>query len=135
MAKIITDVKIYECTPCKDGKVRMVTDGFIENEPIDVLTFKNVRDQQINVGMTQRVQDLIGLPFELFRDVSLIIKDKQKQERNAIINADMYMKVVLLIGAIDDSIHKAGVFRRLKYLFGGKLIDARNLLKAMVEEK
>ena len=125
MAKIITGVEILECTPEKNGKVHIFRNGIIERQEINVKTFKDINGNQINIGMTDEIQMMVGLPFKWMKEIEKKVEEKtiDRMNFNSVIKAASLMTKIFI--AIKD----ATFSQRLKYLFGGELIDIKKIVK------
>ena len=67
--------------------------------------FNNGWGKEVCIGMTQQVQDLIGLPFEAFSNMEATI-------------LGMKLKITALLKELDE-FKTMGFFGRLKFLFSG----------------
>ena len=125
MAKIIKSIEWDECTPASASSVRVFREGRIENETIEIRSYKNARGAQINIGMSQEVQDLLGLPFKDFD----VIRKKQEHLDEVILNLNQKYVAANIKGEIlnrgvtklGNAISKATFLERLVFLLTGKL--------------
>ena len=76
--------------------------------------FINKRGESVYIGMTKEVQDILGLPFHVFNDLTNFNRKLQKQLDTLIKDKkDLELKI--------KNFENIGFLRRLKYLFTGKL--------------
>ena len=76
--------------------------------------FINKRGESVYIGMTKEVQDILGLPFYVFKDLTNLNRNLQKQLDTLIKDKkDLELEI--------KNIENTGFLRRLKYLFTGKL--------------
>ena len=82
----------------------------VKKEHVHGRTFINANGESVCIGMTKRVQSLLGLPFEVFdnmkNDLDMArITVAQLRDRNAALQKSM------------AGFKEAGLLKRLKYLF------------------
>ena len=77
----------------------------VTNEMVHGTRFRNSNGLDVCIGMTQQVQDLIGLPFEAFSNMEATI-------------LGMKLKITALLKELDE-FKTMGFFGRLKFLFRG----------------
>ena len=86
----------------------------LTREVIKGQRFINKRGESVYIGMTKEVQDILGLPFYVFKDLTNLNRNLQKQLDTLIKDKkDLELEI--------KNIENTGFLRRLKYLFTGKL--------------
>ena len=76
--------------------------------------FINKRGESVYIGMIKEVQDILGLPFHVFNDLTNFNRKLQKQLDTLIKDKkDLELKI--------KNFENIGFLRRLKYLFTSKL--------------
>jgi hypothetical protein len=83
-------------------------------EYIDGIDFINNNGEKICLGMKKSVQEILGLPFEVFK------KQREEIEINLITISQLRNRNVLYQKEL-KSYKEANFLKRLKYLFTGKL--------------
>ena len=78
----------------------------VEREVVHGREFVNSRGERVCIGLSRQVQELIGLPFEVFDDLSNELRDER------IANIELHSRVV--------DYEYAGFWTRLRYAFTKK---------------
>jgi len=126
----ITDIKIVEVS--KNEVAILQTEGLpnkllkyvclatppekveVTQEMIRGREFINADGERICIGMSKKVQDVLGLPFKTFESMN-----KELMDKRAAVSL-LKEKTMVFQNEVKD-FRTAGIFRRLKYLFTGKL--------------
>lgn len=81
--------------------------------------FINIEGKSLCIGIAKEVQKALGLPFEAFEDMNILIERQQNtiysmgtKQREAITKINKYQKIISKLG-------RANFWDRLKYLFKG----------------
>jgi len=97
-------------------------DGGTKVEPLKVIyeliegeNFVNYNGKEVCIGWSKQVQDLLGLPFSIFRDLSEENRILQANNKSLSLNLTNYPIIVQKL----DKIYNMNFWTRLKYLFKG----------------
>jgi len=113
-AHVVVGLRVCRCEPKSSGFVKLILDGIHTEECIKVTSFTNDRKEKVYIGMTEDVQQFLGLPIKSFEDFYIAIEQMQIK----VDALDLYLKVA---EQIIQQYRKASFKHRLKYLFTGRL--------------
>ena len=74
--------------------------------------FVNARGEEFCIGWAEEVEEAVGLPFEIFENMSKDLEEFRMESINQVGQINRYQKYISELG-------RAGFFKRLKNLFTG----------------